>query len=321
MKLFDQVTAGAGAMSNDSHVLVSKHPVTMKTSARAGKKPHPAFALRLVRMAFGIGGRLFPRFAGRMAYRLWLTPTRFRTPLAEQQLRASAKLDYLDIDGIRLACYGWGSTGPVVLLVHGWSGRGTQLGTFVEPLLGAGYRVLSFDAPAHGSSSGRQTSLYQIADTILALNARLGPFSAVITHSFGGPCLAVAMQRGFTASSVVSISPPASVSVLVQQFVQMLAIPAKAEQDFVRRFKQAFGEDILEVASMEHNVRGLDVPALVIHDENDDTVPWQQGEIVARAWNNAVFIRTTGLGHSSILRDESTARAALDFIVSNARVA
>jgi len=33
----------------------------------------------------------------------------------------------------------WGK-GPTVMLVHGWSGRGAQLGELVEPLVAAGDR-------------------------------------------------------------------------------------------------------------------------------------------------------------------------------------
>ncbi|UCB55274.1 MAG: alpha/beta hydrolase [Thiotrichales bacterium] len=304
-------------MSNESYPIVSEELPVKAGPAKPNKAPAVPVVLRLMRAAFSVGGVVFPRLAGRLAYRLWLTPTRFRTPVSEQAVLTSAVVDQLELDGMRIATYAWGQSGPAVLLVHGWSGRGTQLGAFVEPLINAGYRVISFDAPAHGNSSGRQTSLYQIADVVVALNQRLGPFESVITHSFGGPCLAAAMQQGVHPAAVVSLSPPASVAVLVHRFAETLAIPARAEQDFVRRFKQAFGDDILEVASMQNNVRNLAVPALVIHDEDDKDVPWQEGRAVAQAWNGARFIRTSKLGHRRILRDPATIEASVEFIRSN----
>ena len=177
--------------------------------------------------------------------------------------------------------------------------------------------MLSFDGPAHGKSSGKQTTLYEIADVILTLNDNYGPFDSVITHSFGGPCLAVAMQQGVNTSSVVSISPPARVTALVEKFAETLCIPEKAEKNFVRRFEHAFGKNILQQASMQNNVRALDMPALVIHDEDDADIPWQEGQAVAQAWKNASFIKTSTLGHRRILRYASTIEMAVDFIKSN----
>jgi pimeloyl-ACP methyl ester carboxylesterase len=234
----------------------------------------------LIRLGFRIGGSISPKLAGRAAYKLWFTPPRFSTPASEQGALKSADCVYRKINGMNIATYHWGQSGPTVLLVHGWSGRGTQLGAFVEPLIDAGFRVLSFDAPAHGSSSGNQTTLYEIADVILSLNLQYGPFDSVITHSFGGPCLAVAIQRGLNTS------------------------------------EDSFGKNIFEQASMVNNVRDLDMPALVIHDEDDADIPWRDGEAVAQAWKNAIFIKTSTLGHRRILRDALMIETAVDFIKS-----
>lgn len=301
-------------MSNDTCQAVFDRRDAKSRPVKAGQPRPVPLRLKLVRLGFRLGGALSPRLAGRIAYKLWLTPTRFSTPASERAALESAETEISKIDGVDIATYRWGRSGPAVLLVHGWSGRGTQLGAFIEPLIKAGFRVLSFDAPAHGNSSGKQTTLYQIADVLLALNTKYGPFESVITHSFGGPCLAVAMQRGLDASSVVSISPPARVAALVEKFTDTLSIPEKAGKDLVRRFKDKFGNNILQQASMENNVYGLRVPALVIHDEDDADVPWQQGQAVARAWDNARFIKTSALGHRRILRDTSTIETAVEFV-------
>jgi pimeloyl-ACP methyl ester carboxylesterase len=304
-------------MSNDTYQAAFDERTAETIPVIAKKRPPMPLILRLIRLGFSIGGTISPQLAGRAAYKLWFTPTRFPTPASERDALASADIAYRKIHGVSIATYSWGQSGPTVLLVHGWSGRGTQLGAFVEPLINAGFRVLSFDGPAHGNSSGKQTTLFEIADVILALNHHYGPFDAVITHSFGGPCLAAAMRRGLNISSVVSISPPANIAGLVEKFADTLAIPEKAVKDFVRRFEDTFGKNILQQASMENNVRELDMPALVIHDEDDADIPWYEGHAVAQAWGNASFIKTSTLGHRRILRDASTIETAVDFIKSN----
>src|SRR5882724_4574089 len=68
---------------------------------------------------------------------------------------ASAGAERLLVDGSRgaLSVLRWGK-GPLVVLVHGWNGRASQLGAFVEPLVRAGLQVVAFDAPGPGASAG-----------------------------------------------------------------------------------------------------------------------------------------------------------------------
>jgi pimeloyl-ACP methyl ester carboxylesterase len=57
-----------------------------------------------------------------------------------------------------LACWRYGDQEPLIVLVHGWSGRGTDLLPFVPPLRAAGFSVVLFDLPAHRDSSGSVAS-------------------------------------------------------------------------------------------------------------------------------------------------------------------
>ena len=54
--------------------------------------------------------------------------------------------------------------------MHGWTGRGTQIVNYIEKLNKLGYSVISFDGPAHGHSPGKQTSILEMTDAVLALN-------------------------------------------------------------------------------------------------------------------------------------------------------
>lgn len=276
--------------------------------------------LKIFRLGFKIGGFISPKLTGCAAYKLWLTPQRFKTPQSEQKAQNSAVIGYHKINNKNIATYQWGQTGPMVLLIHGWSGRGTQLGTFAEPLVESGFRVLSFDAPSHGNSTGKQTTIYEIADTILALNKIYGPFESVITHSFGGPCLAIAMKKGLTTSRVVNISPPAETAGLVNKFATALSISSNVENELMRCIEKKFGKDVWFDSSMQNNIAELDVHALVIHDVDDVDVPWHEGQKIAQAWNKVRFVKTSKLGHRRILRDPETIKTTVDFLVGNYQV-
>ena len=279
---------------------------------RSQDRPVPP-GLRVMRFLFTRLGPFFPGLMGRWAYRLWFRTRRFPESAAGKRITRSAQRDTLPVDNIPVAIYTWG-TGPVVLFVHGWSGRGSQVAAFVEPLTAAGFQVVSVDAPGHGETPGDSTNILECAAVVQAVSTHYGPVYAAITHSFGGMVLAYAMNHGTPVKRVVSISAPAHVEYLMEGFAQTLAIPATVMASMQKRIDQRFTGSLWERLSTVHNVQYLDAPALIIHDEDDVSVPWQQGRMIAAAWPGARFMKTSGLGHGRILRDRQVIAAAVEFI-------
>ena len=288
------------------------HKKTQLHGGRARDRPMP-LSLRGLRLLFATLGRLFPRLMGRWAYSLWFRTRRFPESAAGKRIASKAQRSTLVVDDIPVAVYSWG-TGPIVLFIHGWSGRGSQVVAFSEPLIAAGYRVMSVDAPGHGETPGDRTNILECAAVVLAFNRHYGPVYAAITHSFGGMVLAYALNNGMSVERVVCISAPAHVDYLLDSFAQTLSIPDAVVADMHRRMEARFPAGYWENISTVVNVRELDVPALVIHDEVDHSVPWEQGKIIANAWPGAQFLKTSGLGHGRILRDKTVVKAAVDFI-------
>ncbi|MCG6899262.1 MAG: alpha/beta hydrolase [Gammaproteobacteria bacterium] len=276
-----------------------------------GKPLSPS--LRVMRLLFSTFGPLFPQLMGGWAYSLWFRTRRFPESAAGRRIASTAQRDTLMVDGIPVAVYSWG-TGPIVLFIHGWSGRGSQVAAFTEPLLAAGFRVMAIDAPGHGATPGDRTNILECAAVLQAFNHHYGSVYGAITHSFGGMVLAYAMNNGLTVARVVVISAPAHVEYLLQAFAQTLGIPESVTADMRRRMDARFPDGYWEKISTVVNVRTLDVPALIIHDENDRSVPWEQGRIIASAWPGARFLKTSGLGHGRILRNQAVVDAAVDFI-------
>ncbi|VAW51097.1 Putative hydrolase [hydrothermal vent metagenome] len=300
---------------NNQEKLTKPDKNIIDTKVYIEKKPRSTpIIIKALQIGFKIGGMVAPKLAGCAAYKLWITPPRFKTPKSEVSAELSAKIEYHSIGNQSIASYQWGDSGPTILLVHGWSGRGTQLGAFAQALVDTGFRVLSFDAPAHGKSSGKQTNIYEIAETISTLENLYGPFKSVITHSFGGPCLAIAMKQGLKTTCVVNISPPSKTLGLVKKFTDALTLPKNVENELMRCIEKNFGENVWHDSSMENNIQNLDVPALVIHDADDVDIPWHEGQSIAKAWNEVRFIKTKNLGHRRILRDPATIKTTVDFI-------
>ena len=272
-------------------------------------------AFLLLRLAIRLLGAISPALAGRWVYRLWFQPLRYPEPEREKEWRRTSQPLDVEFHGQRLAVDSWGA-GPVVLMVHGWNGRGVQLGAFTPELVRAGYRVVTFDAPAHGRSPGRATNLPEVSEAIQAVARACGPVHAIIGHSFGVACSIYAVRQGLKVNRIVAISPPNSVRGLTQKFFTALDVAPRAQAVFNRLFEKNFGADLWQRFSPEDLARGLEVPGLVIHDQDDTGVPWQEGAAVAQAWPGAEFVHTTGLGHRRILRDPDVIARAAAFIAS-----
>jgi len=279
--------------------------------------PDPPLAVRALRLLFKLSGAVAPRWAARLANTLWFRPQRHRPPAREQAVLARAQQISLHHAGKRIAVYRWGE-GPTVMLVHGWSGRAGQLGELVAPLTGAGYRVVAFDAPAHGKSDGRDTTLPEISEVILRLASDFSPVHAVVAHSFGVACVLFALQQQGFARRVVAFSAPATLEGLVEKFSAGLALSPRTVQIMREMLVRRFGENLWTRFSAQDMAPRARLPALIIHDRDDRDIPWREGEAVARAWPHARFLSTEGLGHRRILRDPGVIGRVVDFLRTTA---
>jgi len=270
-----------------------------------------------MRLLFATLGRVLPGTMGGWAYRLWFRVRRYPESAAGTRAVAQAERLTLLVDAIPVAIYRWGE-GPLVLFIHGWSGRGSQVAGFLKPLLRAGYRVMAVDAPGHGETPGERTNILECAAVLRAVTETYGPVHGAITHSFGGMVLAYAMNHGVTIGRAACISAPARVEFLVERFAGIMNMPDVVVAELRRRLEQRFDNSIWDAMATDTNARRLKVPALIIHDADDTGVPWQQGRLIATAWPGARFVRTQGLGHNRILRDASTIKTVVDFMTTGA---
>lgn len=275
--------------------------------------------IRLLTTALRILGAVSPQLASRWVYHLWFTTHRFAEPKRETRWREQAQQFNLPHKYGPLAMYSWGE-GPPVLLVHGWNGRGTQMGGFAVSLAKAGYRAIAFDAPGHGRTPGNSSTIFRIIDAVNVIANEFGPLKGVVAHSFGAMVIARALGTQLTAEKVVCINPATHLDFLIESFCNTLKITPRTRSAFLRRLEKHYGSDIGIQISAEENVAGLSVPALIIHDVDDYEVPWQQGERLANAWPESRFTKTQGLGHRRSLRDRATIEKAVNFIADGSTV-
>ena len=263
-----------------------------------------------MRTAFRAVGAVAPGVAARWAETIFCTPPRRRT--GDDAFLGRGSRFTVESQGQRLAGWEWG-TGPAVILVHGWGSRASRLGALGAALLDAGFRVIAYDGPAHGESTGRFASLPEFARALGDVAERVGPTHGLVGHSLGGAAVAMAMRHGVTARRAVLLAPPADVRVFSDQFARTLAI-APAVQETMHRNLERRLRIVWEDLHIPNLVRELPAAALVIHDRDDADVPFAHGEQIVGAWAGSRLETTTGLGHRALLRDPAVIARTVAFL-------
>lgn len=202
-----------------------------------------------------------------------------------------------------------------VLLAHGWGLQAGRMGAFAAPLRAAGFRVAALDLPGHGASGGDESNLADVASALAAASRALGGARAVIGHSFGGMGAVWALARGDLPAvrALVLISSARDVAYLAESSNAFETAPPEVQRAFRDAFAARFGRQP-SAFDMVEQARGVDVPALIIHDRRDAVVPFAHGEAYAAALPRGELFATDGFGHFAVLRCDAAVRRAADFL-------
>jgi pimeloyl-ACP methyl ester carboxylesterase len=246
----------------------------------------------------------------------FLTPAKKPLSDSEQAILEQATVSSIPFGAIDIPTFCWGS-GATVLLIHGWGGYGLQLSQFVEPLLQAGFRILAFDAPAHGRTAGVQTSGLEMAQVIATVAHHQPAIAGVIAHSLGATSTTLALSEGMRAARVVYIGAICWLSNAAVTFAKRARLSTEVEVAFRALFEARFGRDIWQRFAVEQTAKHLSIPTLLFHDCSDREVSIEESQAIAQVWSGSRLIETSGLGHRRILRNASVIQQAVAFMTNS----
>ena len=203
-------------------------------------------------------------------------------------------------------------SGEPLLLVHGWEGRGSQLGSLAAALARPGIQPITIDLPAHGKSPGKQTNLVEIAESVAAMVNHLGGVAGIVAHSFGAAGTTVALRQSLPVWRLAYIAPTEDFEHYPNLFGQWFGLPGPLRDRMKRSIEGRLGTTMAELRG-GLIAPGLTAPLLVVHDEDDVDVPLRDGRTYTEAWPGATLLTTRGLGHRRILRDPDVVAAVAHF--------
>ena len=271
-----------------------------------------------LKLFFKVSSRIAPFIAIRLANKLFTTPFHSKRRDIEHEILESAELFIIPMgNNIKLAGYRWGKkTDPIILFVHGWTATATCFVNFIDPLLERGYQVVSYDAIAHGETSGISVSLTEWADTVIAVMEHIGKVYCIIGHSLGAGAIVIASSLKLETEKIVLISPMSDLSKVTDQFAEALSIPKHIMKQthhyaWKKYYTSAskYGDDWEGVFESKINV-----PALIIHDLNDKEIDISHSKKLLEQCSSVEFMETKRLGHRRIILNPDVITRVLGFV-------
>lgn len=279
-------------------------------------------ALKATWLGMRFTGRFSKRVGGWFAARLWFTP--WKAELSERAREREATW-LAETAPLRIPFKGGelhgfvAGTGPAVLLVHGWGERASTMGAFIAPLTRAGYRAAAIDLPGHGGSVGFDTHLLIQAEAIAAAAEALGGVHAVVAHSMGSMGTLLAVEDGLAPDRVALLAPAVKAEHALVKFKALFALTDRAALGLREHIERHFGTEIWERLSADRIAGGLDLPALIVHDDDDPQIDAADGALLAKAWPGAQLVSTQGLGHVKVVRDPDVVERVAGFVAAGNR--
>lgn len=271
----------------------------------------PKYILRIGKILTAIS----PFIASRFAARLFLTPFKYKIPEREKDMDTNSIQESISVPAINreIVVYHYGESKKKILLIHGWSGTGTQMSLIAKKLVEKGFEIISFDAPAHGKAPGKISMMPFFIESIHHLEKTYGPFHAAIGHSLGGMSILKAVKDGLVLNKLVVIGTANSVTHITKDFAQNMQLNEKVAKKMKSYFDSKFGED-MDNYSGAFSAEAVKIPTLVIHDKDDVDVHVSSAYEISNNLDNSQLLITEGLGHRKILGDSEVINKITTFI-------
>ncbi len=196
--------------------------------------------------------------------------------------------------------------GPVLVYVHGWGSNHGTMTRLAGPLLTMGYPALVFDVRHHGKSRGAPfvTARHFRDDIAAAVDLAGERFPGrplvLVGHSMGGSTGVLAVAHGAPVQALISIGAPADMWEVWAFHLNQQGLPGKWIVRGLNPFWRYRAGVPWKSLDPRRKAGELRVPFLVIHGEEDESVPVRHARVLAGSGGVEPKI-LLGEGHTDLL--------------------
>lgn len=279
-------------------------------AASSGPKDYSSFGW--VSKVYPVFEKNLPRTAHNWARKKFFIPLKFRFSKREKAFLATAERRQLKLNDKQITYYSWGK-GPTVIMIHGWAGKAAQFELIAQTFVKNGYNVIAADGPAHGNSTGKESSAFEFIDLIKSLRVLYPDTKAFIGHSMGGLVLMNILSENIDLKKTIIINSPTEGSYVMNSFLKVLGGSQKTAEFIIKYVKEKLGHDYNELFQPRVSDE-LSKTALVIHDKKDKQVGIETIEFTKQILPKATFEYTEGFGHVRILFQQEVADKCVEWV-------
>jgi pimeloyl-ACP methyl ester carboxylesterase len=278
--------------------------------------------LQFLRTKFSTIGKLSPSMAGKLAFNLFCTPyPKYKKTKAPAIFHQAKPLQLQINEGLTIKGYEWipsNSNGKTVLICHGYASYFYKFEKYIQPLLKNGFRVIGFDAPAHGQSEGKYINVIIYKEAIEHIINEYGPIDHFMGHSLGGITLAMVAEeiQNPEKHKFVLIAPATKTTTTLANYFSMMRLTDPVIQAFNNELKKLSNKPIsyFEADRAIENYKGQ---ILWVHDEGDRICPYADlKNFQKNAGQNIKFLITNGLGHNKVYKTPEIVDQIVAFLSS-----
>jgi hypothetical protein len=254
------------------------------------------------------------------------TPPSYRVTDFEKKAFANADTMNFPFEGETLAGYCWGE-GKNVLLVHGWGSRASHMAFLGRFLAKSGFRVVTYDAPAHSSADAPlkniTSNLFEYCHAISAVAKTLGNVYAIVGHSFGAMCaaLTVAGTSAFSNNKIsteklVLISTPPTLVDVYKSFCRRDVVGKEGLSVLISALETEFSF-VSEDYTMKVALQEFLADTLLIHDKDDEEFSISDIYAIQKAQPAVKLFVTEGSGHQKILANRTMLTRVKEYLLDS----
>ncbi|MEO0734006.1 MAG: alpha/beta hydrolase, partial [Bacteroidota bacterium] len=172
-----------------------------------------------------------------------------------------------------------------------------------EPLREAGFDIYALDAPAHGKSDGKKFNVFVYCEVLHAYFDAMGFAQDYWVGHSGGGMAAIyycsCPEQPYRPRRIVSMAVPGELEDFVNKFCSIIGANERVKYGIERSMKRKLDRGFADIRFTDF-VKDVDVPGLIIHDEEDDVAPFAGAERMHTNWRGSELASTRGLGHSLV---------------------
>ncbi len=251
--------------------------------------------------------------AAEKALYLFTKPRNGRRLTEEQfEFLGTAFQEEFKFENHAIMTYRWLGNKSTILLVHGWESNSYRWRNLILELNKKGHNIVALDAPGHGNSGSSFFNAVLYSEFINVVAIRFQP-EIIIGHSVGGMS-ATFFQKKYQLKSVkkiILLGAPSEFTDVLRRYTEMLGYNQRITDQLNLTIRDRFGNHP-ETFSTARYLESIDSKGLIIHDEQDNVIPYNDALLIKNSFKDSILITTQGLGHS--LNDATVSQHIYDFI-------